>query len=186
MVARSELRIELRDRRRTHGLARLSWVRRTNVAAWCGLAGAVVMGIPILLYDWVSTGHSALEALMAPTAWLFGLDHFAQNGYQWWPIAIGAVLFVGYAYLSGMIFSGAADRIFRLRTLSEALVGGIAYGFISWLFVWYTLLPIARDGAPFRTTASSTLFVAPNWVFIIGFAGLGLATSVAYWIRRRI
>lgn len=57
--------------------------------------------------------------------------------------------------------------------------------FVSWRFFWYTLLPVARDGAPFHATATSTLFVAPTWIFVV-IAGLSLATSLAYGILRRI
>jgi hypothetical protein len=155
------------------------------VAVWCGLAGGVGMIVPIVIYDWASAVHSALEIMMAPTAWLFGLEHFVQNGYAWWPIVIGFPLYVVYFAATGVVFGGLADRFLQLRTLPEAFGVGLAWGFVSWLFFWYTLLPIARAGAPFHATAVSSLFVAPIWVFIVGFAILGLATSLCYLLLRR-
>jgi hypothetical protein len=134
--------------------------------------------VPIVLYDWVSSAHSALELPMAATAWVFGLGHFVQNGYQWWPIAIGALVLLAYGVLHGMIFGAVADRFLELRTLPEALGAGIAWGFVAWLFFWYTLLPVARDGAPFPA-------VAPIWTYVVAFAALGLATSLAYLRLRR-
>ncbi|HEV8103555.1 MAG TPA: hypothetical protein VGP69_07465, partial [Gaiellaceae bacterium] len=143
------------------------------------------MAVPIVLYGWLNSGHSALELPMAATSWLFGLGHFTQNGYQWGSIVVGLLLLAGYGIVHGAVFGGVADRFLNLRTLPETIGAGITWGFVSWLFFWYTLLPIARDGAPFRTTAVSSLFVAPTWVFVVGFAVLGVATSLTYRLVRR-
>jgi hypothetical protein len=163
----------------------LSSARKATIAVWCGLAGGLGAIVPIVIYDWANVGHSALEVLMAPTAWLFGLNHFVQNGYDWWAIVIGLVLFAVYWVLHGVVFGGLADRFLQLRTLPETLGAGLAWGFVSWLFFWYTLLPIARGGAPFHATVVSSLFVAPTWVFIVGFMILGLGTSLCYVLLRR-
>ena len=73
-----------------------------------------------------------------------------------------------------------------LSTRHKALIAaGFAWGFVSWMFFWYTLLPIARDGAPFRVSAASSMFVAPTWVFLVGFTVLGVVTSVTYRALRR-
>ena len=51
-----------------------------------------------------------------------------------------------------------------MRTLAGSLALGAVWSFVSFMFFWYMLLPIARDGAPFRMTASAAgAFVAPNW-----------------------
>jgi hypothetical protein len=42
------------------------------------------------------------------------------------------------------------------------------------------LLTVARDGAPFRITNASTLYVAPNWVWVVGFVLAGLVTGIGY------
>jgi len=159
--------------------------RNAGIATAAGLAGGLAMGLPLVVYDWVSSAHSALELPMAATAWLFGLEHFTQNGYQWWPIVIGIVALGAYALGHGVVFGGLADRFVRLGTLPETIGVGLAWAFASWLLFWYTLLPIARDGAPFRATAASSLFVAPNWVYIVGFALLGIVTSLGYRITSR-
>jgi len=104
----------------------------------------------LVLYDWFSAGHSALELPMAATSWAFGLDHFAQNGYLWRSIVVGALLVAGDGLVHGIVFGGLADRFLMLQTLPETIGAGIAWGFVSWLFFWDTLLPIARGGAPFR------------------------------------
>jgi hypothetical protein len=190
-VITMEARSELHVRRWHHWQAPVSELkplvptRKVTIALTCGIVGGLVMALPILLYDWVKAAHSALELPMAATAWLFGLDHFAQNGYHWWPIAIGALFLLGYWVLHGAVFGAVADRFLKLRTLPETLGAGLAWGFVGWLFFWYTLLPIARDGAPFRATAASSLLVAPNWIYIVAFAALGVATSLAYWVLRR-
>jgi hypothetical protein len=50
-----------------------------------------------------------------------------------------------------------------------------------------TLLDALRehlDGAPFRLVSSGTGFVAPNWVWILGYTLFGLATGAGYWLVR--
>ncbi|HEX9351325.1 MAG TPA: hypothetical protein VF877_08640 [Gaiellaceae bacterium] len=151
-----------------------------------GVGGGLVMAAPLLIYDWVRASHSALELPMAVAAWLFGLDHYARNGYHWWPIVIGALFLLAYSGAQGLAFAGVADRVYRVRTLIGSLVLGGVWSFVSFMFFWYMLLPIARDGAPFRVTAIAPgSFVAPNWVWILGFTLSGLATGACDWALRR-
>lgn len=153
----------------------------TAVGVAAGVGGGLVLAAPLLIYDWAKTSHSALELPMAVTGWLFGLNHFARNGYHWWPIVIGALFLLAYWGVVGVAFAGLADRVYRTRTLAGNLMLGAVWSFVSFMFFWYMLLPIARDGAPFRLTAASAgAFVAPNWVWILGFALSGLATGVFY------
>lgn len=157
------------------------WERLAGIGAAAGAAGGIVLALPLVLYDWARAGHSALELPMAVTAWLFGLEHFARNGYRWWPIVVGALILLAYWSVLGTAFAGLADRVYRVRTLAGSLALGAVWSFASFLLFWYVLLPIARDGAPFRMTAAAPdQFVAPNWVWIVGFAVSGLATGVAY------
>jgi membrane associated rhomboid family serine protease len=97
----------------------------------------------------------------------------------------GIGLLALYALVHGAVFGAVADRFLRLRTLPETIGAGLAWGFVSWMFFWYTLLPIARGGAPFRLTVTSNMFVAPTWVFLVGFSMLGIVTSLTYWILHR-
>jgi hypothetical protein len=151
----------------------------TGVAA--GVGGGLVLAGPLLIYDWARASHSALELPMAFTGWLFGLNHFARNGYHWWPIVIGALFLLAYSSVLGVAFAELADRVYRVRALAGSLMLGAVWSFASFMLFWYMLLPIARDGAPFRMTAAAAGdFVAPNWVWILGFALSGLATGVAY------
>jgi hypothetical protein len=145
-----------------------------------GVGGGLVLSAPLVIYDWAKASHSALELPMAVTGWLFGLNHFARNGYHWWPIVIGALLLLAYCAVLGVAFAGLADRIYPMRTLAGSLMQGAVWSFVSFMFFWYMLLPIARDGAPFRLNAAAGAFVAPNWVWILGFALSGLATSACY------
>ena len=118
---------------------------------------------------------------MAVTGCLFGLDNFVRNGYDWWPIVIGALFLLAYWAVMGVVFAGLAERVYRVRTLAGSLALGAVWSFVSFMFFWYMLQPIARDGAPFRMTASAAgAFVAPNWVWILGFALSGLATGACY------
>src|SRR5712691_3985368 len=151
----------------------------TGVAA--GVGGGLALAGPLVVYDWVKASHSALELPMAVTGWLFGLDHFARNGYHWCPIVIGALFLLVYWGVQGMAFAGLADRVYRVRTLAGSLALGAVWSFVSFMFFWYMLLPIARDGAPFRlTTNAAGDLVAPNWVCILGFALSGLVTGACY------
>lgn len=168
-----------RQTRFATGFGTTARTRKAVLGVEAGVAGGVGMALPLVLYGWVNVGHSALEVFMAPTAWLFGLSHFAQNGYLWWPIVVGAVVLIACWVLLGMVFDAIADRI-GLRSLPETLGAGVSWGFICWLLFWYTLLPIARGGAPFHITAASSLFVAPIWVFVVAFALLGVATALTY------
>ncbi|HVA31981.1 MAG TPA: hypothetical protein VMU58_12010 [Gaiellaceae bacterium] len=183
-TTQTEFRVEWKDRRK-HGpelRTVLSTPRKAFIATSAGLAGGIGMAVPIVIYGWATAAHSALELPMAATAWLFGLGHFTQNGYGWWPIVVGVGVLVLYALAHGAVFGAVADRFLRLRTLPETIGAGFAWAFVSWMFFWYTVLPIARDGAPFRTTAVSSVSVAPTWIFLVGFTALGLVTSLTYWL----
>jgi hypothetical protein len=146
-----------------------------------GVAAGLVMAAPLVVYDWAKASHSALELPMATTAWLFGLDHYARNGYRWWPIVIGALFLLAYSGAQGLAFAGIADRVYRVRTLTGSLALGGVWSFASFMLFWYMLLPIARDGAPFRATAGAAgSFVAPNWVWILGFTLSGFTTGLSW------
>lgn len=183
MELRGEIR-GLRERRLTD-LPVLSIPRRIGIAVGCGVAGLAGLVVPFLLYGLYSDAHSALELPMAATAWTFGLDHFEANGYAWWPIVVGTVLLVVLSIAFGTVFAGVADRFLALRTIPETIGAGLVWGFVTWTFFWYMLLPIAREGAPFRATLDSSVFVAPIWVFVLGFTILGLVTSIVYTAARR-
>ncbi len=146
-----------------------------------GLAGGVALAAPLVVWDWARDAHRALELPMAVTSWVFGLEHFSHDQNLWWPIVLGTALLAVYSALSGLAFAGLADHVFGLTTTVSSLVGGAVWGFVSFMFFWYMLLPIARGGAPFRATpADPTLFVAPNWVWILGFTLFGLVTGAVY------
>jgi hypothetical protein len=184
--AQTQLRLEWRNRARTSAVpAELSMRSKAVVATTAGLAGFAGLVVPVAIYDWFNAGHTAFELPMAATSWAFGLDHFAQNGYLWGSIVVGLLLLAGYGLLHGVVFGAAADRFLMLQTLPETIGAGLAWGFVSWLFFWYTLLPIAKGGAPFRLIGPSSLFVAPLWVFVTGFAVLGVSTALGYRFARR-
>jgi hypothetical protein len=162
--------------RETTGSGRLAWV-----GAAAGIGGCVALAAPLVIYDWVRAGHSALELPMAVSGWLFGLEHFARNDYRWWPIVLGALILLAYWAVLGMAFAGIADRVYRVRTLAGCLALGAVWSFVSFVFFWDMLLPIAREGAPLRQTAAyPEMFVAPNWVWILGFALSGLVAGICY------
>jgi hypothetical protein len=184
MEARAEFLHRLREHvphlHFTHRQA-MGTSRLTLVGLASGVGGGLVLAAPLVIYDWVKGSHSALELPMAVSAWLFGLGHYTRNGYHWWPIVIGALFLLAYWGAHGLAFAGIADRVYRVRTLTGSLALGGVWSFVSFMFFWYMLLPIAREGAPFRATAADpTLFVAPNWVWILGFALLGLVTGGVY------
>ena len=123
---------------------------------------------------------------MAATAWLFGLVHFSQDENLWWPIVLGTAVLAVYWALSGVAFAALAHRFSRISHPAWTIAAGAAWGFVSFIFFWYMLLPVARDGAPFRATAlDPLLFTAPNWVWILGFTLSGLVIAVSYAALRR-
>ena len=139
------------------------------------------MALPLIIWDSVRSSHLALELPTAVTAWLFGLDHFSHQTYRAWPLVIGVAILCIYWIVSGIAFTGLADRVYGIATLGKSLVLGAVWGFVNFMFFWYMLLPIARQGAPFRATAAAPqLFVAPNWVWILAFTVFGLATGAFY------
>ena len=169
--------------------------RRLTVLEWLavglgsGVFGGLAMAVPLVIWDWVHSGHVALELPMAATAWLFGLQHFSHDTYLTWPVLVGAVLFAAYWTLSGLVFTRLAETSGVSRPVAS-LAAGFGWGFVSFIFFWDMLLPIARDGAPFRTPAAAAAvvepgFVAPNWVWILGFTLMGLVTGACYAALRR-
>lgn len=157
----------------------VAWRARSGVVA--GMGGGLLMAAPLVVYDWAKASHSALELPMAVTGWLFGLNYYHQTGYHWWPIVIGALFLLAYWTVQGLAFARLASWIYRVLFLRGTLVLGGIWAFVSFMFFWYMLLPIARDGAPLRLTAHGPhVFVAPNWVWILGFILLGCVTSLSF------
>jgi hypothetical protein len=156
--------------------------REWLVVGWgAGLIGGLAMAIPLIVWDWVRSSHLALELPTATTSWLFGLEHFSHTTYRGGPLVIGAAFLCLYWIVSGVAFAGFADRLYHITTMGKSLVAGAVWSFVSFMLFWYMILPIARDGAPFRATAALPgLFVAPNWVWILSFTGFGLVTGAAY------
>jgi hypothetical protein len=150
--------------------------RVLEVGIASGILGGLALAVPIVIWDWARSSHRALELPMAATAWLFGLGHFSHVENLWWPIVLGTALLVVYWAVSGVLFVALADRLYRLSHPAWTDAAGVAWSFVSFMFFWYMLLPIARDGAPFRASAvDPMLFTAPNWVWILGFTLSGLA-----------
>jgi hypothetical protein len=163
------------------GSRRLGTTDLLAVGIGSGLFGGIALAAPIAIWDWVRTGHRAFELPMAATAWLFGLQHFSHQRYLAWPLVIGAALLVAYAVFSGLAFTALADRVYRATRPLASLAAGGAWAFVSFIFFWDMLLPIARDGAPLRATpGAARVFVAPTWVWILGFTLLGFVTGACY------
>jgi len=164
--------------RRSERLAPKEWAA---VGLGSGLLGGLALALPLVIWDWASSGHEAFELPMGVTAWVFGLEHFSHDTYLAWPVVIGIALFAAYSALSGLVFTALADRVFGIARPLESLGAGLAWAFVSFIFFWDMLLPIARDGEPLRTTpAGGDLFVASNWVWILGFTLLGIVTGASY------
>lgn len=150
-----------------------------------GIAGGIAMAVPVVIWDWVRSSHKALELAMAATAWPFGLTHFSNDQNLWWPIVLGAILIAAYWAVSGVVFTALVDRFVRVSRPAAALAAGAAWSFVSFVFFWDMLLPVARDGVPFRASATGLeLFTAPNWVWILGFTLLGVVTAACYTMLR--
>ena len=144
-----------------------------------GILGGAVMAAPLVIWDWIRTSHLALELPTATTSWLFGLGHFSHQTYRLWPIVVGVVFLAAYWAVSGIAFTGLADRVYHVTTLGESLVAGAAWSVVNYLFFWYMLIPIARGGSPFPA-------VAPNWVWILAFTLFGLACGLFYALLRPV
>ena len=152
-----------------------------------GLAGGIAMAVPVVIWGWASSSHRALELAMAATAWPFGLAHFSNDRNLWWPIVLGAILLAAYWALSGVVFTALVDRFVRASRPAAALAAGAAWSFVSFIFFWDMLLPVVRDGVPFRASASGLgPFTAPSWVWILGFTLLGVVTAACYTMLRHL
>ena len=150
-----------------------------------GLFGGLALVAPIVVWDWIRSGHETGEVAMGVTAWVFGLEHFSHELYRAGPMLVGGVLLATCSAVGGLVFTGLADRVYGLERPFPSLAGGVAWAFVSFVFFWDMLLPIGRDGAPLRGTTGTRGFVAPNWVWILGFALLGFVTAFCYWRLRR-
>lgn len=156
--------------------------------AVAGLLGGLALAVPVVIWDWASSSHRALELPMAVTAWSFGLVHFSHIENLWWPIVIGVALLAVYWAAVGVVFAALADRLFRPAEAARTIAAGAAWSFVSFIFTWYMLLPIARGGAPFMAAplpADPLLFTAPNWVWVLGFTLSGFAIAGSYAAFRR-
>jgi hypothetical protein len=163
---------------RPHPLTAIQWL---EVGCVAGVLGGIALALPLILWDWVHAGHRALELPMATTAWLFGLDHFSHSTYFIGSIVVGFVLLGVYWAVSGLVFTGLADRLLGIATIAKSLAAGAAWSFVSFIFFWNMLLPIARDGAPLRAASVAPgLFVAPDWVWTVAFTAFGLVTGAVY------
>ncbi len=153
--------------------------RTALVGLGCAAFSGAVLALTFILWDWTHGAHSALEYPMAVSGWLFGTNHFTPNGYQAWPIVVGALFLLGYFAVSGIAFAALAERVYHVRTLAGGLALGAVWSFFSWMLAWYMVLPIARDGAPIGGPAGAGQ-VAPSWVWILGYTAFGLAAGLAY------
>ena len=163
---------------------RLAARQLVAVGIGSGLLGALALAVPIVLWDWSRDGHRAFEYAMAPTAWLFGLQHFSNTHYDGWSLVFGIALLAAYGAISGIVFTALADRVFGVVRPLPSLGAGLVWSFVSFIFFWDMLLPIARNGVPFRVVPTAAAFVAPNWVWILGFTLFGLATGACYAVLR--
>jgi hypothetical protein len=155
------------------------------VGVTAGLLGGIALAAPVVIWDWVREGQRALELPMAATSWLFGLDHFSHDENLWGSIVLGAIVLAVYWAVSGIAFTAVAERVEPPLGAAWAIVAGGGWSFASFIFFWYVLLPIARDGAPFRAPAADPLlFTAPNWVWVLGFTLSGLAIAGSYTALR--
>lgn len=151
-----------------------------------GVVGGLALAVPLVIWDWASSTHRALELPMATTAWLFGLEHFSTDENLWWPIVLGSGLLLVYSLASGIAFAALADRVYGVASTAGLLVSGAVWGVVSFVFFWYVLLAIARDGAPFRAAETLAPSTAPTWVWILGFALFGVVTGACFAALRRM
>ena len=167
---------------------------KAAIGSAIGIAGGLALALPVVIWDWASSNHSVWELPMAATSWMFGMSHFEVNGFDGWSVLVGILLLTAFAIACGAVFEFLADRVMRLGATVDVAAAGLGFGFATWLFFWYTLLPIAHGGAPFYPAlvavplpllGTLSISVAPVWVFVLGFALLGLATAGAYRSLRR-
>jgi len=151
----------------------------TAIGVGCGVVGGIVLALPLFFWDWANGKHSSLEYPMAASGWLFGLNHFEQNGYVAWAIVVGILFLLLYYAVHGVAFAAIAERVYQVKTLTGSLALGALWSFFSWMLFWFMILPIARDGAPFRLTEAG-LWVAPMWVWILSYTAFGFATALVY------
>jgi hypothetical protein len=124
--------VEARSLERPHPLRAIQWL---EVGCVAGVLGGIALALPLILWDWVHAGHRALELPMATTAWLFGLDHFSHSTYFIGSIVVGFVLLGVYWAVSGLVFTGLADRLLGIATIGKSLAAGAAWSFVSFILL---------------------------------------------------
>ena len=135
---------------------------------------------PIVIWDWARSSHRALELPMAVTAWLFGLVHFSRDSRTSGGRSCSAARPRGLLGRERSRVHGSRRPSLPGVSPAWTIVAGAAWSFVSFIFFWYMLLPVARDGAPFRAPAFDPLLsTAPNWVWILGFTLSGLVSPSA-------
>ena len=117
-----------------------------EVGCVAGVLGGIALALPLILWDWLHSAHLALELPMATTAWLFGLGHFSHDTNLIGSIVVGFVLLGVYWAVSGLVFTGLADRLLGIATIGSSLAAGAAWSFVS--FISGTCCSRSRVTAP--------------------------------------
>ena len=142
------------------------------------------MAAPLVIWDWIRTSPSRARAPpTATTSWLSAFGHFSHQTYRLWPIVVGVVFLAAYWAVSGIAFTGLADRVYHVTTLGRASSREPCGASSTSSSSGTCCADRARRFAFRATAAAPQLFVAPNWVWILAFTLFGLASGCSRLLR---
>jgi hypothetical protein len=134
--------------------------RTAMVGAVVGMIAGMAMAMIEMLAGWLSAGHSAWDAPMAITSWVFGTQYFGQPSDHVGAIIVGLTLHMMNSAILGIAFLTIATRYLRRPTLLQAILAGLAFGAVAYIIVLQGLTQVRGGGEQLLLTGHRSLLAA--------------------------
>jgi hypothetical protein len=155
--------------------------RTAMVGAVVGMIAGMAMAMIEMLAGWLSAGHSAWDAPMAITSWVFGTQYFGQPSDHVGAIIVGLTLHMMNSAILGIAFLTIATRYLRRPTLLQAILAGLAFGAVAYIIVLQGLTQVRGGGEQLLLTGTA---VSSQRVWIIAHLAFGMVLGLGFIAMR--
>lgn len=138
------------------------------------LEGGVVAGLigGVLLALWIgvvrlASGLDLWPALKGP-AYPFLGDRVLQAGFDPTAVTVGIVVHFAVAVVWGLLFAVAFKGLTRAATMAA----GVFWGLVTWVVMFYVVLPLIGAGEIVATT--------PVWQALVGHLAFGVGCAIGF------